>query len=198
MNRSNNLIKYQTRHPLKKFFLKKFLKKIVNVIIELKDANKILEVGCGEGFVMQAINKRDPKIAIEGLDISRDSLEIAKKLLPDHKFYQANINNLPLDDNQYDLVMALEILEHLPNHDRALNELSRVTKKYCLISVPWEPFFSLGNLLSGKNISRLGQDKEHLQFWTKSKITALVSRYFDIIFVKISFPWTIILAKKKL
>lgn len=195
MKVSSNLEKYQSKNFLKKIFIKRFIRQIVETVQSLK-INSILDAGCGEGLIMHNIIKKIPEIKINGFDISNSALKNAKKILPSSYFFQGDITNIKLFDNFYDLAIALEILEHLENPEAALKELKRATKKYCLISVPWEPFFSLGNLFCGKNIKQLGRDKEHLQFWSKKEIVGVVDKYFDIISVRISFPWTIILGKK--
>ncbi|MCK5459732.1 class I SAM-dependent methyltransferase [Candidatus Parcubacteria bacterium] len=196
MGKSSNLSKYQSKNFLKKIFIKRFIKQIVKIIQELNIDN-MLDAGCGEGFIMHNTLRKIPKIKIDGFDISEQALENAKKILPNNNFFQGDITDIKLPDNAYDLAVALEILEHLKNPEAALKELKRVTKKYCLISVPWEPFFSLGNLSCGKNIKRFGRDKEHLQFWNKKEIINLTSKYFNIIEVKIVFPWTVILVQKQ-
>lgn len=195
MEISNNLAKYQSKNCLKKFFIKLFIKRIIK-IIEKFQVDNILDVGCGEGIIIYEISQKIPRIRIDGLDISSQSIQLAKKLLPDNIFFEGDIIKMPFSDNSYNLVIALEVLEHLTEPELALQELKRVTRKYCLISVPWEPYFSLGNFLSGKNIKRLGKDSEHLQFWNKKQIIGLVNKYFQVISIKLSFPWIIILTKK--
>lgn len=195
MKISNNLAKYQSKNPLKKIFIGLFLKRIVS-IVKILDSKTALDAGCGEGLVIKKISSLLPDLKIDGLDISSQSIDMAKRLLPSHVFFVGNIGKMPLADNSYDLVMALEVLEHLLQPTLALKEIKRVTKKYCLISVPWEPYFSLANFFSGKNITGLGADPEHVNFWGRKKIVNLTSEYFNIISVQISFPWIIILAKK--
>ncbi|MCK4744785.1 class I SAM-dependent methyltransferase [Candidatus Parcubacteria bacterium] len=196
MRVSSNLEKYQSKNFLKRAFIKRFIRQIVEIVQSLKISG-ILDAGCGEGLIIHNILRKIPKVKIDAFDISEQALENAKKILPNNNFFQGDITDIKLPSNDYDLIIALEILEHLENPEAALRELKRATKKYCLISVPWEPFFSLGNLSCGKNIKRIGKDKEHLQFWNKKEIVGIVEKYFDIISVKISFPWTIILGEKK-
>jgi len=195
MKISNNLAKYQSKNPLKKIFIGLFIKKIVGIVKTL-DIQTILDAGCGEGLIMKKIYSKTSDFKIDGLDISSQSIDMAKKLLPGHNFFVGNIGKMPFADNSYDLIMALEVLEHLLEPPLALKEIKRIAKKYCLISVPWEPYFSLANFLSGKNIARLGADSEHVNFWSRKKIINLTGQYFNIISVQISFPWIIILAKK--
>lgn len=193
---SSNYKKYQSRNFVKKYLLKKFIYNILKIIFALKQINNILDAGCGEGFIMQKIIEINPKINIVGLDISLESLEMGKKINPNLKFIYGDITKMPYKDNAFDLILALEVLEHLPNPRVAFLELKRVTRKYCLISVPWEPFFSWGNLLSGKNIIRGGRDPEHINLWRRAEIINLINQFFKIKLVKISFPWIIVLAKK--
>lgn len=192
MKLSSNFKKYHSKNPLKKICIKLFTEKIVKIIFQLKIEN-ILDVGCGEGYIMREVLKNILDIKIDGLDVAGHSIEFGKKILPNCQFTQGNITNMPYNNNSYDLLMALEVLEHLKTPELALRELKRVTNNYCLISVPLEPYFSLGNLLSGKNIKQFGKEPEHLQFWNKKQIVNLVSQYFNILSVTVSFPWTIIL-----
>ena len=197
MQASNNLVKYQTKNPIKKILIKMFSNKIISILKNINDVNNIIDAGCGEGFMTYKISKEIPNVKIDGMDISETSIKIAKKTLPNKTFYIDDITNTSISSRSYNMVLALEILEHLTSPEIALKEISRITNNYCLISVPWEPFFSIGNVLSGKNISRLGNDEEHLQKWSKNDIIKLISKHFNVMDVHISFPWIIILAKKQ-
>lgn len=64
------------------------------------------------------------------------------------------------------MVCCTEVLEHLPDPAKAVAELLRVADKYVVLSVPNEPWFCLGNLISGKNISRLGNPVDHINHYT--------------------------------
>lgn len=61
----------------------------------------------------------------------------------------ADIRKLPIKDNSFDLVMACEVLEHIPweDVDKVLKELQRVSRKYVLISIPYKTayFYTLFN-----------------------------------------------------
>ena len=52
----------------------------------------------------------------------------------------------------------------------AVAELARVTADRCVVSVPWEPWFRLGNLGRGRNVARLGNDPEHVQWFTPRRL----------------------------
>lgn len=102
-------------------------------VFQLKPTN-ILEVGVGD-MVFASYIKNNSNIVYKSLDIAED-------LNPD---ILGSVDKIPIPDNQFDLVCAFEVLEHLP-FDRfqiALGEIHRVTKEYVLISLPhWGRHFS--------------------------------------------------------
>jgi len=94
----------------------------------ITDTNaKILEIGKGNGVFSDHIKKI-------GLQII--TIDIDESLKPD---YVADVRSLPFKDNEFDAVVAYEILEHLSFEDfeKALSELRRVSKKYVIISLPY-------------------------------------------------------------
>jgi hypothetical protein len=98
------------------------------------DAHTILEVGSGDGLIIKALRKagHDPV----ALDISQSAL----KYIQGSKLVQATGNQLPFPSNNFDLVLACELLEHLPIsiYQDVLDEIARVTKRYIIITVPYQ------------------------------------------------------------
>lgn len=96
------------------------------------DVISILNTGCGDGRVTNSLCK---KYMITNVDIDKESIKscLGTKMI-------ANISRLPFEDSKFDLVMATEVLEHLPEniYPQAIKEISRVAKKYILITVPFE------------------------------------------------------------
>jgi ubiquinone/menaquinone biosynthesis C-methylase UbiE len=133
---------------------------------------------------------------LEGVDFLDTAIEIGKKIHPQLKLKQGNIYDLPYKNSEFDLVICTEVLEHLKEPDKALKELKRVTKKYCIISVPNEPWFMVGNFFRGKNLSRFGNDIEHIQHWTSNGIKKFVGKEFEVISVHRPLPWTLLVLKK--
>lgn len=201
---STNYQKYQSKNPLRQYFLKNFLKKIINEIILIKP-QKILDAGCGEGIILDLIsqnlsnngNSTNSEVQLWGIDISKDAIQEAEKRIPVAKLTNGSINSLPYTNNYFDLVVCSEVLEHLKNPSTALNEINRVAKSYLLFSVPNEPWFRLSSFLSGKYLRTLGNHPEHLWNWSKQDIFSLLSGYFTIEKLSTSFPWTILLCSKK-
>jgi SAM-dependent methyltransferase len=99
---------------------------------------------------------------------------------------------LPFGDQRFDLVVCLEVLEHLPEPERALRELRRVSRGGCLISVPHEPFFRAGNVLRGKNLARLGDPSDHVQHWGAREFAAFCGSELAVRVRTTTFPWLIV------
>jgi SAM-dependent methyltransferase len=96
------------------------------------DAHSILDVGCGNGVFA---NLREIGRSKVGLDRSKAALgHITTPRI------QADAARLPLISNKFDACVSMEMLEHLPepSYHLALNELTRVARKYLLITVPYK------------------------------------------------------------
>jgi ubiquinone/menaquinone biosynthesis C-methylase UbiE len=90
---------------------------------------KVLEVGIGNKTLNNILKHHHVDVTTCDFD---------EVLQPDIK---ADVRQLPFRDNEFDIVCAFEILEHLPWEDfpRALSELARVSSKNVVISVPYTP-----------------------------------------------------------
>ncbi|MDD3247365.1 MAG: class I SAM-dependent methyltransferase [Methanosarcina sp.] len=189
---SGNYKKYTSKNPLMGIVISKFMKDLSETIAPLEDLNSIIDIGCGEGFIINCLNRPD----ITGVDISKKALNIAKRKNPECNFCTGSVYDLSFKKNSFDLVLATEVLEHLENPEKALQEIKRISKNYCLFSVPNEPYFRTMNLLRGKNLTRFGNDIEHVQNWSSREFVKLAKTYFDVVEVKKPFPWTMVLCRK--
>jgi 2-polyprenyl-3-methyl-5-hydroxy-6-metoxy-1,4-benzoquinol methylase len=194
---SENQRKHTSSNPLQKLLIMRFHEKIFSYINKLSITN-LLDVGCGEGFVMKELIKQNKKISIFGLDRNYHSLSWGRNhIIHNEPVLCSNAMLLPLEDNTQQMVICLEVLEHLDDPKSCLNELIRVASQYILISVLNEPFFRIANFLRGKNLSRLGNDIEHVNLFTAKKLNALIpTNRVKIIEHSFIFPWQIILGQK--
>jgi len=194
-NISRNLQKYETKNIIQKKLVNIFLNNISNLISSIEAIN-ILDLGCGEGFVIKHLRDINSNLKFEGVDVNEAAVDLAKKINPGVKFQKRDINALQYKADSFDLVILIEVLEHLEDSGKVLNDIKKFSNKYFIFSVPWEPFFSIANFLRGKNISRWGNNPEHLQKWGRNQFIALVGKYYSVLKVVCSFPWIIILCKK--
>lgn len=100
------------------------------------DIRRTLDVGCAAGFVVEAL--RELGIDAEGVDVSQFAVDRAARGARGHLSYGDLTRRLPFPARRFDLVTALETLEHLPPErvPGALAELHRVTNAYLLATIP--------------------------------------------------------------
>ncbi len=196
MSGSQDTKKYLTANPLKQKLINKFLEDIYFEVKRMKPET-ILDIGCGEGFVDMFLLQKNPQYQIRGIDISKKAIRRAKKQVPNLSVQQGDACNLPFKKNTFDLTICMEVLEHLDKPQKAITEAWRVSKKYCLFSVPNEPIFSLLTLFSGKYIKHLGRHPDHVNFWTEKSFKELMQKYFnESVMVKTSPVWIFAIGKK--
>jgi len=193
--KTTNLEKHTTQNPVSRFFLNNFKQVLLAQVKEIRP-HAILDVGAGEGFTLEMFRENHIGERLEGIEYMDEALKFAKKLHPQVKIKKGNIYELPYAANSFDLVICNEVLEHLDDPKKALNELKRVTKKYLILSVPNEPLFTIQRILRGKNVGKLGAHPEHIQHWTSGAFEKFVASVLTVKDAKTPLPWTMITAKK--
>jgi 2-polyprenyl-3-methyl-5-hydroxy-6-metoxy-1,4-benzoquinol methylase len=93
-------------------------------LLEKPENASVLDVGCGNGFLSRALEKRFGEVA--GLDYSQEML----KVNPCRNKYLGSSTNLPFSDKSFDVVVAANLLHHLVESDRikTLFEMIRVAR----------------------------------------------------------------------
>jgi trans-aconitate methyltransferase len=111
----------------------------------LPQVRNLLEVGCGNGFVLAGLHARRPDLRIGGTDLYAEGLRTARTRLPNVPLVQADACRLPTA-RQYDAVGIFDVLEHIDDDRRVLGELFRVVRPGggLLVTVPqhrmlWSP-----------------------------------------------------------
>ena len=131
------------RQKLVQFFLTKYIKK----------DTKILDIGCQFGDISLPLAP-DAKYIV-GLDMSMRSIRIAKDYaglqnIDNASFVVAEVGALPFESNSFDVILFLEVIEHLSNAELSLSEIHRVLKPngFLLIGTPQK----IGFLNSGMHL----------------------------------------------
>jgi ubiquinone/menaquinone biosynthesis C-methylase UbiE len=97
---------------------------------ELKPGDRILDIGCGKGFLLYELTQVVPDIEISGIDISEYAITNAKEEVRPY-LQVADASRLPFGDNRFELVFSLNTLHNLYCFDleNALREMERVGKR---------------------------------------------------------------------
>ncbi len=136
---------FESKNILLRTIEKMRLKKIVQ-LAQFQENDLVLDLGCGEGFLISLIPNSTKKIV--GLDISEIALNRAAEILKEKKgveLLRGNAEKLNLPDESFDKIICSEMLEHTPKPRKAMEEMHRVLKNNGLlvISVPDEKEYSL-------------------------------------------------------
>ncbi len=99
---------------------------ILNFLGELKD-KKVLDLGCGKGRLAKILIGKGASVT--GVDLSEKLLEVASRNVIGANFIVGSATELPLADDSFDFIICVEVLEHVPNYKKAVEEMMRVLKK---------------------------------------------------------------------
>ncbi len=90
--------------------------------------DRILEVGCSSGFMLEELRRQWPTAHLAGLDALADGLPMAHQRVPDAEIAHASATGLPIVDASIDVVIAINVLEHVPDDAAAFREAARVLR----------------------------------------------------------------------
>ena len=153
----------------------------------------ILDVGCGEGIVTQRLAAVSSSATI-GVDLGTEALEQEWRRREGGRlsFRPGSAYDLPFEDGSFDLVCALEVLEHLERPRDALAELARVSRGSVLVSVPREPLWRISHLLALQNVWSLGNTPGHINHWSSEQFRRLVRDHGEVVSFERPFPWLVV------
>ena len=103
--------------------------------MDMTDAGKILDIGCGSGHNIREFLKKNPEAHVDGVDYSPLSVETSRKTnrealqLMRCEITQASVDDLPFDEESFDLVSAFETVYFWPDLKESFKEVYRVLKK---------------------------------------------------------------------
>jgi len=188
----NTFDKYTSTNPIEQRMMRGFFEAF-DRFLDTTPPHRILEIGVGEGIVTSRVIERFPGVPVIGLDLPDEHLA-AQWQSRDLSCAFGDASRLPFPDRAFDLVMAIEVFEHLPDPRAALRELARVCSGSLIASVPFEPIWRIGNMARGRYLRELGNTPGHVNHWTSRSFGRLVATEFDIVARATPLPWTMLLA----
>lgn len=193
----NTTPKYTSRNPAIRWLTERWVDNLEHILERISqdtgsNHKRALEVGCGEGVIADKLQRRWSEVV--AFDLPDAGLRNEWRRLSGPRFLHANAHALPFDDDQFDLVVAVEVLEHLHDPVTGLREMARVGRRNLVLSVPREPIFRSCNLLAGRYVRDLGNTPGHVGHWSKRSFVRFVSTIADVHEVSVPFPWTTVWA----
>lgn len=194
----NTFDKYGSRGPVLRRVLSGF-EAALDELFPMAAPSSVLDVGCGEGVVTERWARRLGAGRVVGLDLDDPGLRAhwSTRTRPNLEFLAGQAGELPFRRDEFDLVAAIESLEHVPDPARTLEEMARVARRHLLVSVPREPLWRALNVLRGAYLSRLGNTPGHLHHWTRREVLDLLGHHGEIIAVRSPVPWTMALVRTR-
>ena len=188
----NTYDKYASKNPIERRLMDGFFRHL-DAALPATAPRSILEVGVGEAEVASRVRARYPEARFVGIDLPDP--ELAEHwAAQDMNGAFADIVRLPFPDASFDLVLAIEVLEHVPDPAGALRELARLATGQLVLSVPREPIWRVANLARGKYVGALGNTPGHVNHWSKRGFARLVGDRFAVRSGAAPFPWTMVSA----
>jgi SAM-dependent methyltransferase len=192
----NTYDKYGSANPVVRRLMAGF-ERSLDELLDRAAPRTLLDVGCGEGVLVQRWAQRLPDGRVVGIDLEEESIQEgwARHQAPNLEYRVMEAHKLPFADGEFDLASAVEVLEHVPDPEQTLREMARCAARHLLVSVPREPLWRALNMARGAYWSALGNTPGHLNHWSRRSFLELLSRQGEVVEVRSPFPWTMVLVR---
>jgi ubiquinone/menaquinone biosynthesis C-methylase UbiE len=99
-------------------------------------AETLIDVGCGNGFLLKQVKLHHPNLQLTGFDIKNTDDNAAT-----YKYVKGNIEQMPFADKSFDVVTCSHTVEHLVQLEQCMKELVRIARKQIFIVTPKQKYF---------------------------------------------------------
>jgi len=192
----NTFDKYGSTNPLVRRLMAGF-QATLDELFDQAAPQSVLDVGCGEGMLTAGWAQRLGSGRVVGVDLEDPKLRAqwAARERENLHFQSVASRELPFADREFDLVAAIEALEHISDPERTVAEMTRVASSHLLVSVPSEPLWRILNLVRGAYLAQLGNTPGHVNHWSRRGFIRMLSRHGEVQAARSPFPWTMALVR---
>jgi ubiquinone/menaquinone biosynthesis C-methylase UbiE len=95
-----------------------------------KSKRHVLDVGCGTGEFLSRLSGHKDEFVLHGVDLCSEMIEIASSKLKDKEasFKVGDVENLPYEDEKFDIITCSHSFHHYPDQKKAVSEMHRALK----------------------------------------------------------------------
>lgn len=139
------------------------------MVFNLREVKNVLDLGCGDGVLIDLLKKKG--INVVGADISSEAIVICKKKGHNVALIDLASSSLPFANKSFDLIFLLDVLEHLYSPEDFLKDVTELSRRYLIISVP--NFNSLAariQILLGRVPENNKPSKGHIYWFNKKEL----------------------------
>ena len=167
---------------------------MIKPLIEKQNVSKIVDLGCGEGGIICAIEKQDKSKKITGVDISPRRIDFLKNKFLKYNFLCKDVCSTRLKKHSFDLVISTQVIEHVEDDKKLVDEIDRILKYggYLYISSVVKKFWAIykyrnrhGKLVLDPTHEKEYSSKEEFINLFKNKFSLLKLRIVPVRFKKI-------------
>ncbi|MGE4428351.1 MAG: class I SAM-dependent methyltransferase [Solirubrobacteraceae bacterium] len=192
----NTYDKYGSQNPVVRRLMAGFERDLGDLFARA-DAKSLLDVGCGEGVLVHQWAQQLGERRVVGIDLEEPSIQAgwAQRQAPNLDYRIMRAENLPFEDDEFDVATAIEVLEHVPDPEHTVAEMARVAQRWLLVSVPREPIWRAVNMARGAYIKDWGNTPGHLNHWSTRSFKRMLSQHGEVVETRTPFPWTQLLVR---
>lgn len=156
---------------------------------------KVLDVGCGNGYILSKYAGEGAKTY--GIDITQASIDLCRKrfeyLELKGEFKVADAQDIPFPDNTFDCICSMGVLHHVPNTQKAIDEIYRVLKPggrlivmfYHRNSAKYQFMYRVKSWISGKTREQLANEFDGVgnpkgSVFSKAELSVMLSKFSDV------------------
>jgi 2-polyprenyl-3-methyl-5-hydroxy-6-metoxy-1,4-benzoquinol methylase len=161
----SNYLNYEKLNPSKLF-------KGIMYFVRKHDirVNNVLDVGCAFGFLLREVSSVFHEL--HGFDISEFAIAKARKVVPEASLQIHSLEDpLPYEDNTFDCVMAIDVLEHTKNFEQSFEEIVKKLKKngYLIVSTPLDDW-------PRRYFGFLDKDETHISVLKEAELDHIIKK----------------------